>query len=433
MISKKSDSFLELKKNISKEKKIVKEMVSLLKDLRDVKNIEERKMVISQIIALKKLLKETNKGILENIEKIELTKPLKLKEGKKIKIPSIKEPIKIPRKVAHVSETSLLGIEKETLKRLRKKEKKIEVKKPRKPSKYVAISNKMFSKTSISLLNKGFFRNLKRDLIKANLQVLPKNYVSVILFTTFLSVFAALFLFFFFLFFNVSSLLPIVTRATESIGIRFLKVFWILLVVPIGAFFITYYYPSLEKKGIEMKINQELPFVTIHMSAISGSMIEPSKIFEIIISTHEYPTIEKEFIKLMNEINVFGYDLVTALRTSAFNSPSKKLAELFNGLASAITSGGDLQDFFNKRAQSLLFDYRIEREKYTKSAETFMDIYISVVIAAPMILMLLLMMIKISGLGISLSTSMITLIMVLGVSIVNIVFLAFLHLKQPTG
>ena len=73
-----------------------------------------------------------------------------------------------------------------------------------------------------------------------------------------------------------------------------------------------------------------------------------------------------------------------------------------------ITSGGDLPDFFDKRAQSLLFEHRLEREEYTKSAETFMDIYISVVIAAPMILMLLLMMMKISGLGISLSSGMIT-------------------------
>ena len=76
------------------------------------------------------------------------------------------------------------------------------------------------------------------------------------------------------------------------------------------------------------------------------------------------------------------------------------------------------------------YSNRIEKEKYTKTAETFMDIYISIVIAAPMILMLLLMMMKISGLGVSLSTSMITLIMVLGVSVVNVGFLTFLHLKQ---
>jgi flagellar protein FlaJ len=190
-------------------------------------------------------------------------------------------------------------------------------------------------------------------------------------------------------------------------------------------------YPSLEKKSIETRINQELPFATIHMSSISESLVEPSNIFKIIISTEEYPTLEKEFVKLLNEINVFGHDLVTALRNSAFNSPSRRLAELFDGLATTITSGGDLSEFFDKRAQTLLFDYKLEREKKTKTAETFMDIYISVVIAAPMILMLLLIMMRISGLGIALSTSMISLIMVLGVSVINIIFLVFLQLRQP--
>jgi flagellar protein FlaJ len=192
-----------------------------------------------------------------------------------------------------------------------------------------------------------------------------------------------------------------------------------------------YSYPYLEKKAAENKIDQELPFATIHMSAIAGSMIEPSKIFSIIISTGEYPMVSREFTKLLNEVNVYGYNLVSALRNLAFNSPSKRMGELFNGLATTITSGGNLPEFFNKRAQSLLFDYRLEREKYTRAAETFMDIYISVVIAAPMILMLLLMMMKISGLGVSFSTNMIALLMVLGVSVINIIFLTFLQLKTP--
>jgi len=62
-----------------------------------------------------------------------------------------------------------------------------------------------------------------------------------------------------------------------------------------------------------------------------------------------------------------------------------------------------------------------------------MDIYISVVIAAPMILMLLLMMMKISGFGVSLSTSMITFLVVGGVSLINIIFLTFSQLKQGSA
>ena len=167
------------------------------------------------------------------------------------------------------------------------------------------------------------------------------------------------------------------------------------------------------------------------MSAIAGSKIEPTNIFKIIVSTEDYPHLKKQFTKIINEINIYGHDLVTALRSSAFGSPSKKLSDLYNGLATNITSGGDLAQFFEKRSQTLLLDYRLQRERETRSSETFIDVYISIVIAAPMILMLLLVMIQISGLGIALSPSLLSLIMVMGVTIVNVVFLMFLRFKQP--
>src|SRR3989344_3981877 len=327
----------------------------------------------------------------------------------------------------------LTEMEKRAIKKLKKKPiKKVQIKE-KKPSIYVNISNKFFADYSEKLIGKGGFKTLERELVKANMRFITKSYVSIIFFTTLLSFVISIFILMFFLFFNIGAEIPFITMVQENLAIRFIKIVWIVFLIPIFTFFMLYFYPTLEKQSIAAKINNELPFATVNMSAISGSMIEPSKIFRIIVATGEYPNLSRELIKLLNEINILGNDLITALRNSSFNTPSKKLAELFNGIATTINSGGNLPIFFNKRSETLLFEYRIEREKYTRSSETFMDIYISVVIAAPMIFMLLLMMIKISGLGIPLSTSMISLLMVLGVSGINIVFLVFLHLKQPAG
>ena len=428
------NNFLLLRNIISEEKGIVNEMITLLINSERAKTEDEEKIVGLEFDKLKNELEEMNIKNSQILEKIIFIKPLNkpiinIEEKKEIFIDK-KNRVKT---FENRERYDLEGLEKETIKRLKQKEIQIQEKKEKKPSSYIKISNRFFSKISLSLLDKAFFKTMKKDLTKANIDILPVSYISVIFFTTLVSFFASIFLFIFFLFFNIGADLPIITLANEDILIRTVKVIWIILVIPLTTFIIMYLYPFMERKSIEDRIEQELPFATIHMSAISGSMIEPSKIFSIIISTNEYPYLEKEFIRLLNEINVYGLDLISALRNSAFNSPSKKLSELFNGLATTITSGGNLPEFFDKRSQTLLLDYKLEREKYTRTAETFMDIYISVVIAAPMILMLLLMMIKISGLGISLSTGMITLIMGLGVSVINIIFLTFLHLKQPSG
>lgn len=433
---KEGENFIEaLKKNFSKIKKITQEISSLSENIEKMPNQDEKKFISSQINSLKISLREANERTLEILDKVYLAKPLKPEPQKVL----LKKDLKEAASSGHKSSSKILKslrreipeLERKTIKRLKERGEEIKLEKVRKASRYVWISNKVFSRFSMSIVNNKIFRNLKRDLIKANMQFIPANYISVIFFTTLLSLIGGFFVFLFFLFFNISPMLPIIIPINENLFGRLLKVFWILFAIPIGTFLLMYFYPWLEKKSIENLIDQELPFATIHMSAIAGSMIDPSKIFSIIISTKEYPELEKKFTKLINEVHVYGYDLASTIRNMAFFSPSTKLSELFNGIATTITSGGDLADFFDKRARSLLFEHRIEREKQIRAAETFMDIYISVVIAAPMILMLLLIMMKVSGLGVSFSTTMITVIIVLTVSIVNVLFLSFLHMKQP--
>lgn len=433
---------IELKKIIANEKRIFSEIKS--SGSLEGKDESEKKIISLHIGSLIKSLKKENEKILGVLEKVSVARPLIPISSEEIEKDNLPVKTSIPKIKKKGTFESLFGgksyekeigislLEKESLKRAKKKKEIHSKKEMRKPNSYVALSNKFFFKFSSSVSGSEVFSGLGKDLIKANLQFVPASYISTILFTTVLSFFVSIFILVFFLFFNFGAEFPIITRATVDPITRLLRIFWIPLAVPLVTFAFGYFYPSMEKKALENKLNQELPFAAIHMFAISGSLIDPSKIFSILISTKEYAAIEKEFVKLMNQITVYGYDLVNALKATAFNSPSRKLSELLNGFATTITSGGDLKEFFDKRAQTLLFDYRLEREKYTKSAETFMDIYISVVIAAPMILMLLVILIKISGLGLSLSTSVITLIMILGVSMVNVLFLAFLYLKQPT-
>jgi len=426
-----------VKEAFDREKKIMDEISSLSEDLKNSKSEAERRIISSQITSLKDILKKAGQKVIDSVEKVSVTKPLveeSVAAQTKTPTPPVIAPMVQPVKAtdnSRMKKEKTTALEKLSLKRMKKKEVKIIKKKEKKPSIYVKMASKMFYNTSMRLLNKGRFDMLRRDLIKANLEFVPANYISVMFFTTIVSFVVGIFATIFFLFFSLVASPPFIVTVEESLGQRFLMVFWIAFAIPALVFLFAYFYPAMEKKSIEGRINQELPFATIHMSSISNSLIEPSKMFGIILATGEYPFLEREFTKLLNEVNIYGYDLVTALRNMAFNSPSRRLADLYNGLATTINSGGDLPEFFDKRAQTLLFEHRLEREKQSKAAETFMDIYISVVIAAPMILMLLLMMMRISGLGISLSTNMITLVMVLGVSVMNIIFLAFLQLKQP--
>lgn len=284
---------------------------------------------------------------------------------------------------------------------------------------YIRISNYFYYNLSSRLFEQGYFKSIRDNLISAGVPVFSRSYMSMVFFSATLMVAVGILFSFFFsaISFSLTSLL-------RNIGISFI----------LGGvvFFGLYQYPASEKKSISNRIDEELPFIALHMSSIAGSGLEPSKIFEVVIADKESPAIKVQFKKVINQINIYGYDLLTSLKNVSKETPSKKLSELLSGMATTVAEGGDLGEFLKKRSESLFFDYKLAREKYTKLAETFMNIYISIVIMAPMLFALLMILIGVSGFGGGMDPGVMTIILILGISLINVVFLMVLHMKQPS-
>jgi len=430
-----------LNKNIETEISILREISSYSIRL-EKSDEQEQRLLKGAINSLKESIKIINNSIPELIRDITLSKELPNKKKKK---PVEFERIRFKGEGSEVNivlsskdkERFLkeLSISDMLVKKLKKKslkdnkEKVVEFKAARG---YFKLANKFFLDRADKLIKGGYFKSLSVDLKRSNMDILFEGYISMMLLTLFISVFVGVIITIFFLFFSFVFEIPFFVLYDGSYLLRAVKIIWIIFAVPILTFLALYFYPSTEKSSLGKKIDQELPFAVIHMSAISGSGIEPSEIFKIVGFSKEYPFLRKEIRKVLNQINLYGYDLVTALNNSSKSAPSERLSELFAGLSSTITSGSDLSEFLEKRAETLLLNYRLERERYTKVAETFLDIYISVVIAAPMILLLLLIMISIAGLGVRFSPAQLSFLSVVAIATINIFFLIFLQIKQPT-
>jgi pilus assembly protein TadC len=446
-------TFESLKQNVNMEKDIMKDLYIFTNQLEMIKdserdreviiNTSEKKLLEEAIGALEIQLKIINNSIPELIKNVGFFKELKTEdkttnsETKLVKVqykPEKDEDLTITigdkdraRFLENLSKSNL------SINKL-KDRKRIE--KPLasfgKPNKYAKISNKYFRDYSTKLISSGYFNGLNESLRKMNSPFVLSTYVSMIFFTITLSLIIGFILLAVLLFFNVSLNFPFFSLVQENIFLRFAKVFWIIIAIPSATGLIMYIYPSSESKNIGKKIDQELPFITIHMSSIAAAEVEPIEIFKIILKNEEYRHTNPELRKLINLINLQGYDIITALKTTAKSSPSQNLKELLDGMATAITSGGNLNSFLNEHAESLLFDYRLERERYIKTSETFMDIYISIVIAAPMILLTLFVIIGTTCMTLGgLTTDVMNLLIFLGTAVLNVGFLVFLKLKQP--
>jgi len=446
-----------LKNNLKHMKEILRELYVFTNQLNVIKNLEtnskieinskEKKLLVNVLISLTNQLNILNNVLPKLIQDIRFyrqlgdTPPIQIKKEKFIQVKYKPHPKK--EKVSLIIGDSdkakfLENLSKSNLS-INQLKKSFSVERPvsffGKPNAYAKLSNHFFRDFSNKLIAKNYFGSLNLDLRKMNSPFVIGTYVSMILLTIFISFFASVLLFLAMLFFkfNLFSFANFITPV-DSILVRFSQIFWIVFAIPLSFGALMYFYPRSEAKNLGKKIDQELPFIVIHMSAIATSGVEPLSIFKIILKSEEYKYTNREFKKLMNLINFHGKDLITALKRMAKSSPSSKLRELLEGLANSITSGGDLHEFLDKHSENLLFDYRLEREKYTKTSETFMDIYISIVIAAPMILLMLFVIMGSTGaLGnfLGLSATVLGFLIILAIIILNVGFLVFLKLKQP--
>jgi len=347
------------------------------------------------------------------------------------KVPSRKVvvPIEKKGKGPGVEELREINITKEDLKRIKKKDKvkggakEIEFT-IYKSSFYGRLANSFFENISHYLIKKypEAFESLFSALKKSGIKILSETYVSIMLFSSFLALIGS--------FIGMTSILlitgsGIIDSLIKSIGISVLAC--------ISVFLFLYFYPSSVVKKRRIAIKNDLPFVIIHMAAVSGSGAQPISVFNLILDTGEYPGLEGEIKKIVNYVNLFGYDLTTALRIVAATTPSPEFRELLTGITATIESGGDLKDYLKGKAEDALTTYRLERKKYVETLATYSDIYTAVLIAAPLMLMLVLAIINILG-GDIYGFDAKTLAMFgtfIGIPFLNIAFLLFINIIQP--
>ena len=268
--------------------------------------------------------------------------------------------------------------------------------------------------------NPNLVKNLFQNLRLSGIRMFSRTYNSILLFLTAFG-------------FVLGTLLGVVIFLNYGVIGAVIRglIFGIFVMVLTG--FLTYHYPSMLIGSRARKIKNELPFVILTMSAVAGSGANPISIFKLILETGEYKEVSGEIKKIMNYVNLFGYDLTTALSAVAKTTPSEHFKELLNGMVATIESGGDLKDYLRNKAMDAMNNYRLERKKYVQSLDIYSDIYTGLLIAAPLLFLVTLAIINV--LGGTLFGLKISVIAGIGTYLIlpllNIGFLVFVNLMQP--
>ncbi len=257
-----------------------------------------------------------------------------------------------------------------------------------KPNQIGALANTFMKHFADDLIKKypKFFKPLFDTFLKVNMNILSRSYVASILF------FSLLAFPFFLLFLSVFWWMVNTVYPLSYFWVLGFSIFFALLTPPA-----LYIYPASLIGDRQKAIKADLPFALVHMSAVAGSGAAPISIFELLAESDEYPELKKEIKKILNYVNLFGYNLSNALRNVAASTPSEELKELLNGMISTIETGGDLKGYLKEKADDALNIYRLDRKKRVEALGTFSEVYTSVLIASPLLLIITLAIINSIG------------------------------------
>ncbi len=268
------------------------------------------------------------------------------------------------------------------------------------------------------------FKSLVPQLRGAGIHMLLKAYIAVTYMSTAVAYLAALL---------ITLLLSVVF--VEDLVMLIYYVMFIPILTASFVFMLFYIYPSQRSKSARKSIDNNLPFALIHMDSIASSGIPTEFMFKLLGSLREYGEVSRQARLVVRNIQILGMSSVSAINDVAERTPSPAFKQVLTGISSTITKGGNLSEFLREMSDKNLFDYRIKREQYVKTLSTFADIYTAVMIAAPLMMLSVLVMMNIIGgnvMGMTIPAA-IGLMTYMVVPLMNVAFLAFVHMSYPGG
>jgi flagellar protein FlaJ len=158
------------------------------------------------------------------------------------------------------------------------------------------------------------------------------------------------------------------------------------------------FYPAMEKSSMGTRITSGLRNVVAFMYAVRKGGTEILDVFRIIsFEGAVYGEVSNEFRYMVRDCDIFGDDLITAVRERALTTPSVKLKEFSQDMLSIIEGGGSLTDFLKDRVQRFHEEAIFEQKQFLQFLGMVGEIYITTFIAGPLFLIVIMVVMGMMG------------------------------------
>jgi flagellar protein FlaJ len=281
-------------------------------------------------------------------------------------------------------------------------------------NRYGSFSYRLWRRRLLRKLDEKAHENLSLKLKRANMQLTPELYLSMIYLTAILVSVCSFIVSY--LIFGIILQNP--TWYYYLLGLTAIATVAALAIFPFGVVMRT------SKRRTE--VEKELPFLVSELSIMASTGLSPIEIIRRMSLRDVSPMMKTELKKVVFKADVEGKDIVTALGETARESPSENFREIFWDLSNMIHQGGNLDVYLRMKADNILTLRRDIQQSLVNKLATYADIYISGVVMMVLLLGVGAFLIDATGGGQGLTADLILLLLTYAIVPIAIIVIAML-------
>ncbi len=244
-----------------------------------------------------------------------------------------------------------------------------------------------FQRASYKLLGglavRSDLRKLESDIRKARLGVRAESYMATTLAFTLISALFGLLVSAFVFFVMLPIVMP---DAPPALMVLFPVVPMMMGAATYGTMMST---PASRAKSRGKNINQRIPYALNYIAAMASAGVNIDQIFKSLGEQSVYGECSKEAQGVYRDMTYFGRDSVTAMRRAIVRSPSDKWSDFLQGAITTVTSGGNLQIYFQSKAERFMWENRQEQKSFIDMMGLMAETYVTAVVAGPLFLIVM--------------------------------------------
>lgn len=148
-------------------------------------------------------------------------------------------------------------------------------------------------------------------------------------------------------------------------------------------------YPSIIAGGRRRDIESTLPYAINYLAAMSTAGITPTEVFRQLGNSTIYGESSVEARYIILEVDVFGRDLIEALKNVSMSTPSPRMRDFLQGCIGSVAAGTNISEFFKTKAEQYTGENRQTQKQFLDTLALVAESYVTALVAGTLFMILI--------------------------------------------